>query len=48
MSSSLSSDSVGLGRLGGHILVDALVEEGVDLVFGVPGESYLAVIDGLQ
>ena len=48
MSSSPSSDSAGQGRLGGHILVDALVEEGVDLVFGVPGESYLAVIDGLQ
>jgi acetolactate synthase I/II/III large subunit len=48
MSSSPSSNSAGHGRLGGHILVDALVEEGVDLVFGVPGESYLAVIDGLQ
>lgn len=48
MSSSPSSNSAVHGRLGGHILVDALVEEGVDLVFGVPGESYLAVIDGLQ
>ena len=33
-------------RLGGHILVDNLVAQGVDLVFGVPGESYLAVLDG--
>jgi len=48
MSSSPSSNGSGEGRLGGHILVDALVTEGVDLVFGVPGESYLAVIDGLQ
>ena len=48
MSFSLSNNSASLDRLGGHILVDALAEEGVDLVFGVPGESYLAVIDGLQ
>ena len=34
-------------RLGGHILVDNLIVHGVDLVFGVPGESYLAVLDGL-
>ena len=48
MSFSPSNNSASLDRLGGHILVDALAEEGVDLVFGVPGESYLAVIDGLQ
>lgn len=35
------------GRIGGHILVDCLRAHGVDLVFGVPGESYLAVLDGL-
>jgi len=34
-------------RLGGHALVEALVAQGVDTVFGVPGESYLAVLDGL-
>ena len=34
-------------RIGGHILVDNLIAHGVDLVFGVPGESYLAVLDGL-
>ncbi len=33
-------------RLGGHILVDNLVAHGVDLVYGVPGESFLAVLDG--
>lgn len=31
---------------GGHILVDALLSHGADLAFGVPGESYLAVLDG--
>ena len=36
------------GRLAGHVLVDALQRHGVDMVFGVPGESYLAVLDGLQ
>ena len=35
-------------RLGGHALVEALIEQGVDTVFGVPGESYLAVLDGLH
>jgi len=34
-------------RLGGHIVADALIGQGVDTVFGVPGESYLAVLDGL-
>ena len=35
-------------RLGGHILVDQLVSHGVKHVFCVPGESYLAVLDGLH
>ena len=35
-------------RLGGRILVDQLRVHGVDLVFGVPGESYLAVLDALH
>ncbi|RZI43563.1 thiamine pyrophosphate-binding protein [Herbaspirillum sp. HC18] len=35
-------------RTGGQILVDALVTQGVDIVFGVPGESYLAVLDALH
>ena len=32
-------------RAGGQILVDALQGHGVERVFGVPGESYLAVLD---
>ena len=35
-------------RSGGQILVDALHIHGVDLAFGVPGESYLAVLDALH
>ncbi|GLR12045.1 thiamine pyrophosphate protein [Chitinimonas prasina] len=34
-------------RLGGHLVADALVSQGVSLAFGVPGESYLSVLDGL-
>jgi len=34
-------------RIGGHILADQLRIHGVDLAFGVPGESYLALLDGL-
>ena len=34
-------------RTGGRILVDALRGHGADLVFGVPGESYLPVLDAL-
>ncbi len=33
---------------GGRILVDQLVAEGADRAFGVPGESYLAVLDALH
>ncbi len=32
-------------RSGGQILIDALAAHEVDRVFGVPGESYLAVLD---
>jgi acetolactate synthase-1/2/3 large subunit len=35
-------------RTGGQVLVDGLRAQGVDLVFGVPGESYLAVLDALH
>lgn len=35
-------------RTGGQILVDALKTHGTDIVFGVPGESYLAVLDALH
>jgi acetolactate synthase I/II/III large subunit len=34
-------------RSGGRILVDQLALHGADLAFGVPGESYLAVLDAL-
>ena len=34
-------------RLGGHILADALVAQGVTHAFCVPGESYLDLLDGL-
>ena len=36
-----------MSRTGGQILVDQLELHGVDLAFGVPGESYLAVLDAL-
>jgi len=35
-------------RLAGHALVEALIAQGVETVFGVPGESYLAVLDGFH
>ena len=34
-------------RSGGRLLADALVANGVDHVYAVPGESYLDVLDGL-
>ncbi|WP_321815353.1 MULTISPECIES: thiamine pyrophosphate-binding protein [unclassified Paraburkholderia] len=37
-----------LSRNGGRILVDALVGNGVDTVYCVPGESYLPVLDALH
>ena len=39
---------MGEERIGGHLLVEALKAQGVEIAFGVPGESYLAVIDGLH
>ena len=38
---------VSKSRSGGHLIADALITHGVDTAFGVPGESYLAVLDGL-
>ena len=35
-------------RTGGQILVDALRMQGAEIIFGVPGESYLAVLDALH
>ncbi|TFZ04242.1 thiamine pyrophosphate-binding protein [Ramlibacter rhizophilus] len=34
--------------LGGHLLVECLVAQGVTHAFGVPGESFLAVLDGFH
>ena len=34
-------------RTGGQLIVDCLAAQGVEHVFCVPGESYLAVLDGL-
>ena len=41
------SNGAANARSGGRVLVDALVANGVDLAFCVPGESYLAVLDAL-
>ncbi|MEN9996910.1 MAG: Acetolactate synthase isozyme 3 large subunit [Pseudomonadota bacterium] len=35
-------------QIGGHLLVECLVAQGVTHAFGVPGESYLAVLDGFH
>ena len=35
-------------QLAGHLLVQCLIEQGVTHAFGVPGESYLAVLDGFH
>lgn len=36
------------GRTGGHVLIESLVLHGTDFAFGVPGESYLAALDGMH
>jgi acetolactate synthase I/II/III large subunit len=41
-------DGVSGPRHGGRILADALAAHGVKVAFGVPGESYLPVLDGLH
>lgn len=35
-------------QLAGHLIVECLVAQGVTTAFGVPGESYLAVLDGFH
>jgi len=35
-------------KLAGHLLVECLIEQGITHAFGVPGESYLAVLDGFH
>ncbi len=32
----------------GHLIVECLIEQGVEFAFGVPGESFLAVLDGFH
>ena len=44
MSQALKNDAA---RAGGRVLADALLAQGIDHVFAVPGESYLDVLDGL-
>ena len=34
--------------MAGHLLVECLISQGVTHAFGVPGESYLAVLDGFH
>jgi acetolactate synthase-1/2/3 large subunit len=41
-------ESAVTARLAGHALVEALIAQGVDTVFGVPGESFLAALDGFH
>jgi acetolactate synthase-1/2/3 large subunit len=36
------------GRSGARVLADCLLAQGVDTAFGVPGESYLALLDALH
>lgn len=43
-----SQDFLHPARPGGHALVEQLVAHGVTRAYGVPGESYLAVLDGLH
>lgn len=35
-------------QLAGHLIVECLVAQGVETAFGVPGESFLAVLDGFH
>lgn len=34
-------------QIAGHLLIESLVGHGADMCFGVPGESYLAALDGM-
>ena len=48
MSVSTSTPHSPSPQLAGHLLVQCLIAQGVTHAFGVPGESYLAVLDGLH
>ncbi|MEY2946964.1 MAG: Acetolactate synthase isozyme 3 large subunit [Pseudomonadota bacterium] len=42
------AETVAKTQMGGHLLVECLVAQGISHAFGVPGESYLAVLDGFH
>jgi acetolactate synthase-1/2/3 large subunit len=42
------SMSAAQNQIAGHLLVECLVAQGVTHAFGVPGESYLAALDGFH
>ncbi|WOF22901.1 thiamine pyrophosphate-binding protein [Microbacterium betulae] len=44
----LEAEAPAPGRSAGHLIVAQLEREGVRRVYGVPGESYLDVLDGLH
>lgn len=35
-------------QTGGHLIVECLIAQGMEIAFGVPGESFLAVLDGFH
>ncbi len=41
-------DHSGKARHGGRVLIDQLALHGADTIYGVPGESFLAALDGLH
>jgi acetolactate synthase I/II/III large subunit len=41
-------NTIPASQLAGHLVVECLAEQGVTHAFGVPGESYLAVLDGFH
>jgi len=44
----MSRDEALAARSGGEILADGLIAQGLDTVYGVPGESFLAVLDAVH
>ena len=42
----ISKTQAGRKRTGGHILIQQLAVHGAEMVFGVPGESFLEALDG--
>ncbi len=47
-SGGMTSTALHAVRPAGHALVEALIAQGITTCFGVPGESYLAVLDGFH